>query len=95
MAAALASFKGRKDPGQQSATLDGAGPEEKKAYEALHPETVHGAAGNGGEKGRQLGDSTPDRFTTDTAARTGRSERAVQRDAGGDDCPRCDGGNPR
>lgn len=51
----------------------------KAAYEALHPDTVHGAVGNGREKSRQLCDSTPaPRFTADTAARTGQSERAVQ-----------------
>lgn len=53
----------------------------KDAYEALHPETKHGVIGNGREKSRQLGDSTDDRFTADTAAKTGQSERAVQRDA--------------
>lgn len=53
----------------------------KEAYEALHPETKHGAVGNGREKGRQLGDSTSDRFTADTAAKTGESERTVQRNA--------------
>ncbi len=50
----------------------------KEAYEALHPETRHG----GDRASRQLGDlKEPDRFTADTAAKTGRSERAVQRDA--------------
>jgi ParB family chromosome partitioning protein len=53
----------------------------KAVYEALHPETRHGAIGNGREKGRQVGDSTADRFSADTALRTGRSERDVQRDA--------------
>lgn len=54
----------------------------KDAYEALHPETRNGAAGNGREKVRQVGEATPaDRFTADTAAKTGTSERAVQRDA--------------
>ena len=44
----------------------------KEAYEALHPGTVHGAAGNGREKRRQLGDSSSAaRFTADTARRTG------------------------
>lgn len=50
----------------------------KRAYEALHPETKHGAIGNG-RKGRQIGDST--RFSADLAARSRRSERAIQRDA--------------
>lgn len=54
----------------------------KAAYEALHPETAHGAIGNGREKSRQVGDSSPpSRFTTDTAAKTGASERSVQRAA--------------
>jgi ParB family transcriptional regulator, chromosome partitioning protein len=48
----------------------------KHIYEALHPETKHG--GNR-EPSRQVGDMS--RFTADTAARTGRSERDVQRDA--------------
>lgn len=52
----------------------------KIVYEAMHPETQHGAIGNGRQKSRQLGDSTSDRFTADTAAATGRSERSVQRD---------------
>src|SRR5690606_21794470 len=53
----------------------------KRAYEALHPETKHGVIGNGRQKSRQLGDSTSDRFTADTAAKTGQSERVIQRDA--------------
>lgn len=54
------------------------------AWEALHPETKHG--GNQGEDGRfapcrQVGDTgTVLRFTKETAERTGRSERSVQRD---------------
>ena len=45
-----------------------------KAYEALHPETKNGAIGNGREKVRQLGEATSaDRFTADTAAKTGRA----------------------
>lgn len=50
----------------------------KAAYEALHPKTRQGAVGRGRGKSRQVGDS--ERFTADTAARTGASERAVQRD---------------
>lgn len=53
----------------------------KAAYEALHPETMHGAPG----VSRQVGDTRQraeqPRFTADTAAATGQSERAVQRDA--------------
>ncbi|WAP69322.1 hypothetical protein [Jiella pelagia] len=54
----------------------------KVIYEELHPETRNGAVGNGREKVRQVGEATPaDRFTAETASATGRSERAVQRDA--------------
>jgi hypothetical protein len=53
----------------------------KDSYEALHPETRHGSVGNGREKSCQVGDSTPERFTADTAKKTGQSERAIQRDA--------------
>jgi hypothetical protein len=53
----------------------------KEAYEALHPETAHGSPG----VSRQVGDTgrrvdTPT-FAKDTAARTGKSERTIQRDA--------------
>ena len=53
--------------------------ERKRAYVAKHGETAHGGDR---KSSRQVGDliDTP-RFTADTAARTGRSERAVQRDA--------------
>jgi len=58
----------------------------KGAYEALHPETRHGG-GRGAS--RQLGDLT-DRFTADTATKTGRSERDIQRDAErGEKIPEC------
>jgi ParB family transcriptional regulator, chromosome partitioning protein len=51
----------------------------KEAYEALHPETAHGGDR---KSSRQVGDlNEPARFTADTAAKTGQSERAVQRDA--------------
>ncbi len=52
----------------------------KDAYEALHRETKNGATGGGHNQLRQLGEAA-DRFTSDTAAKTGQSERAVQRDA--------------
>lgn len=52
----------------------------KAAYEALHPETKNGAIGNGREKVRKVCEAT-DRFTADTAAKTGASERKVQLDA--------------
>jgi ParB family transcriptional regulator, chromosome partitioning protein len=49
----------------------------KTVYEGLHPETKHGTIGGGrGKAGEKA-----DRFTKVTAEATGRSERAVQRDA--------------
>ena len=56
----------------------------KEAYEALHPETrATSDGGDGRHKAtrRQLGDDIANRFTADTASRTGQSERVVQRDA--------------
>lgn len=56
----------------------------KAIYEELHPEAKLGATGVCREKVRQLGEtnSAPaDRFTAETAKITGKSERAVQRDA--------------
>ena len=56
----------------------------KDIYEAMHPETRAGFAGALGKHGAvanlAIADK-PDRFTADTAARTGQSERKVQRDA--------------
>ena len=57
----------------------------KEIYEALHPETkakVAGAhASNKAQgKGNASADSAPASFTADTAAKTGRSQRAVQVD---------------
>ena len=53
----------------------------KEIYETLHPEAAHGTPG----VSRQVGDTREradaDRFTAETASATGRSERAVQRDA--------------
>jgi hypothetical protein len=51
----------------------------KEAYEALHPETR--AGGDRRSSDCQLGDLKSERFTADTAIKTGQSERAVQRDA--------------
>lgn len=52
----------------------------KAIYEELHPETKHGV--NQHSSSRQVGDSSEsERFTADTAKATGKSERAVQRDA--------------
>jgi hypothetical protein len=61
----------------------------KALYEALHPETrpVTERGGPGrGKNGRKVcdgtdGETAKDRFTADTATKTGRSERAVQLDA--------------
>jgi hypothetical protein len=51
----------------------------KEIYERVHPETRVGATGR---KGRKIcDDKTTDRFSKDTAAKTGRSERSVQLDA--------------
>lgn len=48
----------------------------KEIYEALHPETRQGGVGRGGYKDDNLSS-----FSDDTAARTGRNKRDVQRDA--------------
>lgn len=56
----------------------------KAAYEALHPETVREATLMRGDEApsRQVGETgAAPRFTADTAAKTGQSERVVQRDA--------------
>jgi ParB family transcriptional regulator, chromosome partitioning protein len=57
----------------------------KEIYEMLHPETVHGAIGNGREKSGQVGHSTftggADRFTKNAADATGKSERDIRRAA--------------
>lgn len=50
----------------------------KAIYERLHPETK--PTKDGGRNRRQVGDDNQ-RFTKDTAAKTGQSERKVQRDA--------------
>ncbi len=49
-------------------------------YEELHPETVNGA--NQHTRVRQIGEGYPaDRFTSETASATGKSERSIQRAA--------------
>jgi ParB-like chromosome segregation protein Spo0J len=53
----------------------------KKIYEEAHPETKNGAVGGGRKQVRQVGEPAAERFTADTAKKTGKSERAVQRDA--------------
>jgi len=59
----------------------------KAIYEALHPQTRHGANASDAaavrwqDASRQVGDThKDDRFTANTASVTGRSERTVQRD---------------
>ena len=52
----------------------------KAIYLELHPETANGATGGGHNQLRQVGEAA-DRFTAETASATGRSERAIQRDA--------------
>jgi ParB family transcriptional regulator, chromosome partitioning protein len=52
----------------------------KEIYEALHPETKHGAIGGGRDQSRQFGDSGKAmRFTKATANLTGKPERNIQR----------------
>jgi ParB/RepB/Spo0J family partition protein len=53
--------------------------ERKRIYERLHPETKLGASGKGRAKVRQNGEAN-DRFTKDSADKTGKSERTVQRE---------------
>jgi ParB-like chromosome segregation protein Spo0J len=48
----------------------------KAAYEAVHPEAKHGATGRRGKKDANLAS-----FSRDTAIKTGKPERTVQRDA--------------
>lgn len=52
----------------------------KEIYERQHPETKHGAAGRGREKSAQV-EHSKNRFTKDTAAKTGKSEQTIRRDA--------------
>lgn len=53
----------------------------KAIYEELHPETKHGNPGVSRHVGDTQERSDSDRFTIETASATGKSERAVQRDA--------------
>jgi ParB family chromosome partitioning protein len=53
----------------------------KAIYEALHPETAHGGDRKSEKSTRQNGDLNADRFSKDTADRTGKSERTIQRNA--------------
>jgi ParB family transcriptional regulator, chromosome partitioning protein len=57
----------------------------KKVYERMHPETSHGGDRKSKTKSsRQFGDlkgAEADRFTADTVAKTGKSERTIQRAA--------------
>ena len=45
----------------------------------MHPETKHGGVRRGSSG--QLGQLKNDRFTADTAAKTGKPERTIRRDA--------------
>lgn len=51
----------------------------KAAYEAVHPGTNNG--GNRRSSVRQLDELIKDRFTADTATKTGKPERTIQHDA--------------
>jgi ParB family transcriptional regulator, chromosome partitioning protein len=53
----------------------------KAAYEATHPETKNGATGRGRGKVRQVGGPNRESFAKDTAAKSGKSERSIERDA--------------
>lgn len=53
----------------------------KDAYEALYPQTRHGGDRKSDQVANLATRSETARFTSDTAAKTGLSERAVQRDA--------------
>ena len=56
----------------------------KEIYEALHPETRAGQAqarAMNAAVGRDVSANLAPTFTADTAAKTGRSERELQRDA--------------
>lgn len=52
----------------------------KEIYEALHPETKHGAAGAAGRWDAVANYATAS-FTADAAAKTGRAERTIRQDA--------------
>lgn len=53
----------------------------KAIYEELHPETKQGTPGVSRQVGDTRARATSARFTAETAKKTGRSERSVQRDA--------------
>lgn len=53
----------------------------KQIYEDLHPETRHGGDRRSDQVAKLATRSESERFTSDTAHATGRSERSVQRDA--------------
>jgi len=59
----------------------------KELHQQRHPETRHGNTGRGRGKSRQNGE-TNDRYTKDTAKKTGDSERTIQRNVKrGNDIP--------
>lgn len=51
----------------------------KEAYEAIHPETKHGANLENARVDEMATHERANRFTVDTAAKTGQSERVIQR----------------
>jgi hypothetical protein len=53
----------------------------KAAYEGVHPETKHGGAKGAGRGKVSHKDANLASFVTDTAAKSGKSARAVARDA--------------
>lgn len=53
----------------------------KVIYERLHPDSRHGTPGVSRQVGDSGGRSQTDRFTSETAAITGHSERTIQRSA--------------
>jgi hypothetical protein len=56
----------------------------KEVYLALHPETAEGqaqAAGMNRKLGNNVSDKSSLTFTADTAAKTGRSRKSIERDA--------------
>ena len=87
---ASSRYSARSDGGVVGLCGAGLGPAEtaasvarrKELYEILHPDTksVTERGGPGrGNNGRQIGEGFSERFTADTAERTGRSERRIMR----------------
>lgn len=53
----------------------------KEIYERQHPETKNGATGKGRAKQLRQNGKANERFTADTAKKTCKSERSIERDA--------------